>query len=285
MGWHTSPHTTRGRGAAAKPLRVCLVGATGRMGALIAREASRERFEITGAVAALDDPSVGKTLRELGARDSDTKVSPPSRLAELLGGSDVCISFTSAQAEMSNLQAVAEGGVPYVSGTTGLAPQQRREVEATLRGKLPAVIASNFSVGANLLIAMSAALKALPQGFDVSIVEAHHSGKVDAPSGTALSIAQEVSKARGYTKTVSGRSGGASKRAPDELEVSSLRGGGTPGIHTVHAFGPHEMITLEHLAFSRSAFALGALHAAEWISLKGRDPRVYDMADVLGLML
>jgi 4-hydroxy-tetrahydrodipicolinate reductase len=254
------------------------------MGALIAREAPREKFEITGAVAAPDDPSVGKTLRELGTRDSDTRVSPPSLLSELLGRSDVCISFTSAQAEMGNLRAVAEGAVPYVSGTTGLTPQQRKEVEAALRGKLPAVIASNFSVGANLLIAMSAALKALPQGFDVSIVEAHHSGKVDAPSGTALSIAQEVSKARGYTKTVSGRSG-ASKRAPDELEVSSLRGGGTPGIHTVHAFGPHEMITLEHLAFSRSSFALGALHAAEWVSMQGRDPRVYSMAEVLGLKL
>lgn len=157
-------------------------------------------------------------------------------------------------------------------------------MEAALRGRLPAVIASNFSVGANFLIAISAALKGLPQGFDVSIVESHHSGKVDAPSGTALSIAQEVSKARGYTKTVSGRSG-ASKRAPDELEVMSLRGGGTPGIHTVYAFGPQEMITLEHVAFSRSAFALGALHAAEWVTAKGREPRVYGMAEVLGLKL
>jgi 4-hydroxy-tetrahydrodipicolinate reductase len=252
------------------------------MGTLIAKEAPGDRFEITGAVAALDDPGMGKTLRELGAGSSVTKVSPPSRLAELLQGSDVCISFTSAQAEMSNLRTVADSGTPYVSGTTGLAPQQRKEVEAALAGKVPAVIASNFSVGANLLIAMSAALKALPHGFDVSIVEAHHSGKADAPSGTALSIAQEVSKARGYTKTVSGRSG-ASKRTPDELEVSSLRGGGTPGIHTVHAFGPHEMLTLEHLAFSRSAFALGALHASEWISTKGRERKVYSMAEVLGL--
>ena len=271
-------------GSAAGPLRVCLIGATGRMGTLIAREAPGDRFEMTGAVAAPDDPGLGKTLRDLGAGRSGTKVSPPSSLAELLRGSDVCISFTSAQAELGNLRTIAEGGIPYVSGTTGLTPQQRLEVDVALTGRVPAVIASNFSVGANLLIAMSAALKALPQGFDVSIVEAHHSGKADAPSGTALSIANEVSKARGYTKTVSGRSG-ASKRAPGELEVSSLRGGGTPGIHTVHAFGPHEMLTLEHLAFSRSSFALGALHAAEWVSAKGRERRVYGMADVLGLRL
>src|SRR6266480_3933943 len=272
------------RSGAPQPIRICLVGATGRMGTLIAREAQTGRFEVAGAVAATDDPGIGKSLRELGAGNIATRVSPPSRLAELLSGSDVCISFTSAQAEISNLPAVAEGGVPYVSGTTGLTPPQRKDVEAALAGKVPAVIASNFSVGANLLIAMSAALKALPQGFDVSIVEAHHSGKTDAPSGTALSIAQEVSKARGYSRTVSGRSG-ASKRAPGELEVSSLRGGGTPGIHTVHAFGPHEMLTLEHVAFSRSAFALGALHAAEWVTAKGRERRVHSMAEVLGLKL
>ncbi len=265
-----------------KPLRVCLVGATGRMGTLIAREAPKERFEVTGAVAAPDDPGVGKTLRERGASDSCTEVTPPSSLPRLLRASDVCISFSSAQAEVSNLGAIAEGGVPYVSGTTGLTPHQRKEAETALTGKIPEVIAGNFSVGANLLIAMSAALKALPKGFDVSIVEAHHSGKVDAPSGTALSIAKVVSEARGYSKTVSGRSG-ASKRAPDELEVTSLRGGGTPGIHTVHAFGPHEMLTLEHVAFSRSGFALGALHAAEWVTEKGREPRVYSMADILGL--
>lgn len=252
------------------------------MGTLIAREAPADRFEIVGAVAAPDDEGVGKTLRELGSRSSDTKVSPPSALAGLLELSDVCISFTSAQAEASNLQAVAAGGVPYVSGTTGLTPEQKREASQALTGKVPAVIASNFSIGANLLIAISGSLRSLPRGFDVSIVEAHHSGKADAPSGTALSIAEAVSKARGYSKTVSGRSG-ASKRSPDELEVSSLRGGGTPGIHTVHAFGPHEMMTLEHLAFSRSAFALGALHAAEWVTAEGREPRVYGMADVLGL--
>src|SRR5713101_2179837 len=138
------------------PIRICLVGATGRMGTLIAREAQGGRFEITGAVAATDDPGMGKALRELGAGSSSgTRVSPPSSLAGLLRGSDVCISFTSAQAEMSNLRAVADSGTPYVSGTTGLAPQQRKEVEAALTGKVPAVIASNFSVGANLLIAMS----------------------------------------------------------------------------------------------------------------------------------
>jgi 4-hydroxy-tetrahydrodipicolinate reductase len=254
------------------------------MGTLVAREAPQDRFEITGAVADQEDQGIGKTLRELGVRQSDTGVSPPSRLPDLLRRSDVCVSFTSAQADLKNLLYIVDAAVPFVMGTTGFTPEQRSKIFSSLSGKVPAVIASNFSVGANLLIALSAAVKSLPQGWDVSIVEAHHSGKADAPSGTAVSVADAVSKARGYTKTVHGRSG-MSKRAPDEIEVVSLRGGGTPGVHTVLAFGPHEMLKLEHLAFSRSAFALGALHAAEWVSAKGRKPRVYGMAEVIGLSL
>jgi 4-hydroxy-tetrahydrodipicolinate reductase len=254
------------------------------MGTLIAREAPQDRFMITGAVADPDDQGIGRTLSELGIGQSDTVVSPPSRLPDLLSRSDVCISFTGALAEMKNLEHISAGKVPFVMGTTGFTPEQRSKIRTSLTGRVPAVITSNFSVGANLLIALSAALKSLPRGWDVSIVEAHHSGKADSPSGTAVSIADAVSKARGYTKTVSGRSG-MSKRAPEELEVMSLRGGGVPGVHTVYAFGPHEMLKLEHTAFSRSAFALGALHAAEWVSEKGREAKVYGMAEVLGLDL
>jgi len=266
---------------ATRRLRLCVVGATGRMGSLICREASPEKFEVTGAVAAPVEPGVGKTLRELGARPSEVKVSPPSRLPELLKNADVCVSFTTAQAEFDNVQYVAESRVPIVIGTTGFIGTQRNDIEGVLRGRSPAIISSNFSVGANLLIALAASLRGLPPDFDVSIVEAHHAGKADAPSGTAFSIAEAVSKARGYTKTVFGRTG-ASRRAPGELEISSLRGGGTPGEHIVYAFGPNEMLRLEHLAFSRSAFASGALHAAEWLS-QGRDPRLYTMNDVLGV--
>jgi len=266
---------------ATKRLRLCVVGATGRMGSLIIREAPPERFEVTGAVAAPTDPGVGRTLRELGSLQSDVKVSPPSRLPDLLRDADVCVSFTAAQAEHDNVRHVAESRVPIVIGTTGFTGTQRKEIEAALRGRAPAVISSNFSVGANLLIGLSASLRSLPPGWDVSIVEAHHSGKADAPSGTALNIAEAVSKARGYTKTVYGRSG-TSKRSPGELEIASLRGGGTPGEHIVYAFGPNEMLKLEHVAFSRSAFASGALHAAEWLS-QGREPRIYTMADILGV--
>jgi 4-hydroxy-tetrahydrodipicolinate reductase len=126
-------------------------------------------------------------------------------------------------------------------------------------------------------------MKNLPKSFDFSVTEIHHSGKVDAPSGTALKIGEIITAARGYTETVHGRSG-ISKRKATELEINAMRGGGVPGVHAIFAFGPHEMLKLEHTAFSRSAFATGALLAAEWVSAN-REPGIYSMLDVLGFQL
>ncbi len=246
------------------PLRLCVVGATGRMGSTIIKEAPSDRFRVTGAVAAENEPTIGKTLRELGMADIDLKVVPPGSLAERLRSADVCVSFTSAAAEVANLPAVAASGRPFVLGTTGFSDSQQAYVLDTLRGKVPCVMASNFSIGANVLFAVASTLANLPPDFDVSVLEMHHSGKADAPSGTAKTIGEIVSKARGYTTTVHGRSG-LSKRAKGELEIASLRGGGHPGEHAIYAFGPYEMLKFEHLAFSRSAFAQGALLAASWI--------------------
>lgn len=243
------------------------------------RDAASE-YDITGAVAAAGEPGIGKTLRELGTASVDVTVHPPEVLGSLLQSSDVCISFTSATAEMSNLPTVIQSRRPLILGTTGFTDQQRKWVVDSITGKIPAVMTSNFSIGANAMFAMAATLGNLPKEFDISIVEAHHSGKADAPSGTALTIADIVSKARGYSRTVHGRSG-ISKRTPEELEVSSLRGGGIPGIHEIYAFGPNEMLKFEHLALSRSVFAEGALLAARWIT-ESREPKVYSMLDVLG---
>jgi 4-hydroxy-tetrahydrodipicolinate reductase len=250
------------------------------MGTTIISEAPPESFRVTGAVAADGEAAIGKTLRELGVSESELRVSGPSSLGELLRSADVCISFTSAAAEVANLPIVAAAGRPFILGTTGFSDSQKRYVLDTLTGKIPCVMASNFSIGANMLFAMASTLKSLPADFDVSILEMHHSGKADAPSGTAKTIAEAVSKARGYSATVNGRSG-LSKRAKHELEVVSLRGGGMPGEHAIYAFGPHEMLKFEHLAFSRSAFAQGALVAASWV-VKSRDKSVYSMLDVLG---
>ena len=263
-----------------EPIRLCVVGATGRMGATIVKEAPKGRFAITGAVAAPGEPTVGRTLGELGLLESELRVSPPEALKGALESSDVCVSFTSSEAEIRNLPVVIAAGKPLVLGTTGFSAAEHRSVVDLITGRVPCVMTSNFSVGANMLFAVASTLKNLPSGFDVSILEMHHSGKADAPSGTARTIAEIVSRARGYKTTVHGREG-FSKRAGDELEVASFRGGGMPGEHAIHAFGQHEMLKFEHLAFSRSAFSQGALLAAEWI-VGEREPRVYSMLDVLG---
>lgn len=263
-----------------KRVRLCVVGATGRMGGTIVRDAPVDIFEVTGAVAAAGEPGVGRSLRELGLRDSAIVVQPPDALGQLLAESDVCVSFTSAQAEVENIPKVVGVGRPLVLGTTGFTQAQHATIVESLTGHIPTVMTSNFSIGVNLLFAMASALKNLPEGFDISVMEMHHSGKADAPSGTAKTIAEIVSKARGYSKTVYGRSG-FSKRLREELEVSSLRGGGMPGEHAIYAFGPYEMLKFEHVAFSRSAFSQGALLAASWLN-SAREPKVYSMLDVLG---
>jgi len=252
------------------------------MGGTIIKDAPTDEFEVTGAIAAEGETGIGKTLRELGlSNSSDTKVQTPRALEQLLQGCDVCISFTSAPAELANLPVVVAAGRPLVLGTTGFNDEQERWIETSVNDKIPAVKTSNFSIGANALFALTSSLKNLPKNFDISILEMHHSGKVDAPSGTAKALANIIAPSRSYSKTVSGRQG-ISKRSLDELEVVSLRGGGIPGEHAVFAFGPYETLKLEHTVFSRSTFAQGALLAARWITSEPREARIYNMLEVLG---
>jgi 4-hydroxy-tetrahydrodipicolinate reductase len=131
------------------------------------------------------------------------------------------------------------------------------------------------------LFKLAQALKAFPQEYNFSISEIHHTGKKDAPSGTAKKLGEIIANVRGYSKTISGREG-ISPRQTGELEISALRVGGVPGIHDLIVAGPHEMLRIEHTAFSRSVFAQGAVYAAEWLS-KQNEPKVFSIADVLGL--
>lgn len=260
-------------------IRLCVAGATGRMGSTLIQVAVNRGFLIVGAIAAPDDPKRGKSLRELGVCDSDLRVVGPSRLEEVANEADVYASFTSPEAELSNIPAVANIGKRIIMGTTGLTNDQMEQLRAVVSSKAPAVFAPNFAIGVNILFKILKSLKALPTDYDISIVEAHHSGKKDSPSGTAVSMARQISQTRGYETTVHGRSG-ISQRRPGEIEVVAIRAGGIPGIHRVVAAGPYEMLSIEHLSFSRSAFAQGALYAAEWL-MKQTNPGVYSLDDVL----
>jgi 4-hydroxy-tetrahydrodipicolinate reductase len=269
-------------------LKLCVAGAAGRMGVAVIQEARAKGIMTVGAIeapagptVALGTPTIGKTLRELGITDQDTIIQSSDNLSEAIKEADVYISFTAPAAEIINIPAVANLGKRIILGTTGFNPEQNRQIIAAMSGKVPAVFSPNYSVGINILFKLAEALKAFPQGFDFSLSEIHHTGKKDAPSGTAKKLEQIIMQTRGYTKTVYGREG-VSLRQPAELESVAIRGGGVPGIHDVIVAGPYEMLRIEHTAFSRNVFAQGAVVAAEWISSQN-DPKVFSMADVLGL--
>ncbi len=262
-------------------LRFCVAGASGRMGNAIISEATATGHEIVGAIEAPNSPSIGRSLRELGITNSDTKIFSSDRVSEAVRDADVYISFTVPAAELVNIPIVANLGKRIILGTTGFNPEQNRQVIEVMSGKVPAVFSPNYSVGVNILFKLAEALKAFPQGYDFSLSEIHHTGKKDAPSGTAKKLEQILSKTRGYTKTVYGREG-ISPRQSTELESVAMRAGGVPGIHDVIVAGPYEMLRLEHTAFSRNVFAQGAVVAAEWLT-RQNEPKVFSMADVLGL--
>ncbi len=261
-------------------LNLCIAG-LGRMGQAIAKEAAAKGHQISGVIEAPTCPVVGKSLRELGVCSSETKVLSAEQIHQALQNSDVFISFSIPAADLSNVPIAAEMGKRIILGTTGFTQEQNMQVTAAMAGKVPAVFSPNYSIGVNILFKLAEQLKAFPQCYDISLSEIHHTGKKDAPSGTAKKLEQIVSQARGYSKTVYGREG-ISPRQPAELESVAIRAGGVPGIHDVIVAGPNEMLRIEHTAFSRNVFAQGAVIAAEWLS-KQSEPKIYSMADVLGL--
>lgn len=262
-------------------VRLCVAGAAGRMGNAIISEATAKGHQIVGAIEAPNSPTVGKSLQELNISNSDTIIQSADNLKQAVADADVYISFTVPTADLMNIPAVADLGKRIILGTTGFTPDENRKIVASMSGKVPAVFSPNYSVGVNILFKLAEALNAFPAGFDFSLSEIHHTGKKDAPSGTAKKLEQILSQVRGYDKTVYGRQG-ISPRQSTELESVALRAGGVPGIHDIIVAGPNEMMRIEHIAFSRNVFAQGAVLAADWIS-KQNEPKIYSMADVLGL--
>ena len=262
-------------------LKLCVAGAAGRMGNAIIAEAISKGHQIVAALEAPNNPYIGKTLQDLGINNSETQILSSDRLNEALQNADTYVSFTVPAAEVINIPVVANLGKRIILGTTGFTPEQNRQVVAAMTGKVPAVFSPNYSVGVNIMFKLAESLKVFPSGFDFSINEIHHTGKKDAPSGTAKKLGEIVANNRGYNKIVSGREG-ISPRQVGELEVMAMRAGGVPGIHDLIVAGQYEMLRIEHTAFSRNVFAQGAVFAAEWLN-KQNEPKVFSMADVLGL--
>lgn len=209
----------------------------------------------------------------------------PALDASIAGRVRCAIDFSVAAQAPLTLRWASEHRVPVVLGTTGLADDGVTALAEAVE-VIPVVQAPNFSLGIHLLLQLvGETARLLDRSWDVELVEAHHRQKVDAPSGTAVALAESVAAAR-RTELADiarhGREGQVGARPAGELGVHAIRGGSVVGEHRVSFYGEGEVFTLEHRALDRDIFARGALRSAAWLCAGPRPPGRYGLADVLG---
>lgn len=249
--------------------KVLMHGACGAMGKVIAQLAAQTEDVVL--VAGVD------------LRSDETAAFPIYRtLSEVQEAFDVIIDFSLPAAVDALLDYCEAKAVPAVICTTGLSEAQLARIQA-LSEKTALLRSANMSLGVNLLLKLvqDAARTLYAQGFDIEIVEQHHHRKKDAPSGTALALADSVNEALGgQLHYVYDRSERSAARAHEELGISAVRGGSIVGVHDVIFAGEDEVLTLNHTAYSRAIFAKGAIAAACW--LKDKKAGLYSMQNVIG---
>jgi 4-hydroxy-tetrahydrodipicolinate reductase len=254
--------------------RVLVVGALGRMGECVRAAIEREPTLVLGA--ALEEkghPQQGAQL-EHGVRVIDD-------VAAAVAACDVAIDFSVPAATLAIARAAAGAGTAYVSGTTGLSRAEGEAFDA-LGARIPVVRAANFSLAVNTLVwLVREAARRLGPEFDAEIVEMHHAAKRDAPSGTALRLAEAISQGRGASApNVLERAGEVGARRPGAIGIQALRGGDNTGEHTVMFVGRGERLELVHRSHTRDHFASGAVRAAAWLA--GRPAGVYRVEQIFG---
>ena len=246
-------------------MRVVVAGATGRTGGEVVAEATERGHDVVG---------VAGSAGTVGGVD----VHPAGELPELLADADALVDFTVPEASREHAELAAAAGAPYVVGTTGFdaggieSLREASESTAVLK-------ASNFARGVQALLrVVEAGVEALPD-YDVELTETHHSGKRDAPSGTAKTLLEAVDEARGEALDRTHGREGEHRRADSEVGVHVRRAGTVRGEHELLLAGNDEVLTLSHRAESRRVFAAGAVDTAEWLA--GRDSGWYEFGDVL----
>ena len=267
----------------ATPIRVAVAGASGRMGRMLieAVEAAPDCV-LSAALDLPSSPTIGQDATAWLGRPCGVPVgSDPAAAAAV---SDVLIDFTRPEGTLAHLQACVAHGTRMVIGTTGFSEAQKAEVAEHAR-RIGVVMAPNMAVGVNVVLGLlDMAARALREGYDIEIVEAHHRHKVDAPSGTALRMGEVVASALGRSLedcAVYGREGVTGERDPSTIGFATVRGGDVVGDHTVMFMGTGERIEITHKSSSRVTYAQGSLRAARF--LMSQPPGLYDMARVLGL--
>ena len=251
------------------PIRLAINGALGRMGrTLVALAADDPRFELLHAV-----------VEALPASTPEGGKVPYATDWARAPALDVVVDFTGEAGLAAALEFCTARGVALVSGSTGLGSMMPQRLH-TAASKIALMHASNFSLGAAVLARLLGEAAAALPDWDLEIIEAHHGRKLDAPSGTALTLGEAAARARGTTlDAVAARGDRAGQRQPGSIGFAVVRGGDIVGEHTALLIGQGERIELAHRAGDRSIFARGALEAAHWLA--GRAPGAYGLADLL----
>ncbi|MGD0886173.1 MAG: 4-hydroxy-tetrahydrodipicolinate reductase [Thermodesulfovibrionales bacterium] len=263
---------------------IIVTGATGRMGSrIIALAKEYPALSLVGAVEREGHEHTGKDIGVLSGL-GEIKIRLTDKLQETIEKADVVVDFTSTHATVQHVRIAAEKAKAVVIGTTGFSEDDLESLRK-MSGDIPIVLAPNMSVGVNLLLRiLSDVAKVLGDDYDVEIIESHHRLKRDAPSGTAMKMAQVMAQALGRNLdevAVYERKGLIGERPKKAIGIQTVRAGDIVGEHTVLFGGLGERIEITHKASSRDTFARGALKAALW--LHGKPAGFYDMQDVLGL--
>jgi 4-hydroxy-tetrahydrodipicolinate reductase len=265
-------------------MKIAVMGAAGRMGQELVRAVHEaEGCSVAGAVERPDSPHIGADVGVLAGL-GPLGVTVTNDPLDLIARSDAILDFTSPAATVEFAGLAANARIVHVIGTTGLSEADDARIAAAAR-HAPIIKAGNMSLGVNLLAAITRRVaEALDEDYDIEILEMHHRHKVDAPSGTALMLAEAAAQGRGIKleeHSVRGRDGITGPRRRGDIGMASLRGGSVVGEHKVILAGPGERIEITHIAGDRGIFARGAVKAVLWG--RGKAPGLYSMSDVLGL--
>jgi 4-hydroxy-tetrahydrodipicolinate reductase len=265
-------------------IKAIVAGAAGRMGKRIIHMIQQnEEITLAGAFEMPDHPNIGEDAGQVaGTGESGVRIA--GALEEVIDQGDVLIDFTAPQATLENLRAAVSQKLAMVIGTTGITGDMLEEAEA-LAGKIKCVLAPNMSVGVNVMFKIVGEMaRILGNDYDMEILEVHHRQKKDAPSGTAIRLAQTMADNVGRNLeevAVYERKGIIGKRTDEEIGIQTWRAGDITGEHTVMFGGIGERLELIHRAHNRDNFARGAVRAAVWVMTQAEG--LYDMQDVLGL--
>ena len=265
-------------------IRIGITGAAGRMGRTLVEAIDQvDGLQLTAAIESPQSSLLGADAGELAGLGRNG-VTVVDSLASVIDSIDVLIDFTVPAATAANVALCADKGVAMAIGTTGFTLQQQQEIDAAAT-RVAICKASNFSTGVNLCFKLAElAASVLGDDVDIESSEAHHRHKIDAPSGTALSLGESVAGALGRNLkevAVYGREGQTGARDRQTIGFATVRAGDIVGDHTVMFAADGERIEITHKASSRMAFARGAVRAAKWLSTQ--DAGLFDMQDVLGL--